>query len=239
MKNSRTSESSSTSEAPKFFSGPAEEQLDLVADHGGVRRARHDRVRVVVTGQGKRRDDDGVINPNFDSSVTCRKVRTEPTPRSRDASSRRWSIRSRRREQRDDEERQVAVGEERHHDGERVAESQETGATPKIPSLVHVAVVLQQVDPGEHAGDVVDPPRREDQRQDQTAPLPGQPSGVVRHGVSDADADHQRPERVDRGADPRPGRCRRSVEITWLKVANCQSSGFHAGIGSPKMLMLR
>ncbi len=27
-------------------------------------------------------------------------------------------------------------------------------------------------------------------------------------------------------------------ETTCLNVANCQSSGFHAGIGSPKMLML-
>ena len=34
-----------------------------------------------------------VINPSFDNGkVTCKNVRTEPTPRSRDASSRRWSI---------------------------------------------------------------------------------------------------------------------------------------------------
>ncbi len=55
-------------------------------------------------------------------------------------------------------------------------------------------VVAQQVDPGEHPHEIVDPERGQDQNQKQTFALAGFAGNEVGHRVADDHADHARPK---------------------------------------------
>ncbi len=66
--------------------------------------------------------------------------------------------------------------------------------------LVHVAVGLQQVHPGQHAHHVADPERRDQQHQEQPLAAPGEPG----HEVGGRVADHQAQQRADGHVDDRP-----------------------------------
>ena len=110
-------------------------------------------------------------------------------------------------------------------------DSQSTGLGDYVHASrrpVHVPVGLQQVDPGQHPGQVVDPPRREDQRQQQAAA----PAGVPGHVVGDRVADRRctSPARRPRSTKVRTKTGRRSpVTERCSTLAECRRTATAAG----------
>ena len=101
-----------------------------------------------------------------------------------------------------DQVRDVAVDQAEDH-GEGVsAEPVDRGGddADRGQRLVHVAVGLQQVDPGQHAHHVADPERRDQQDEEQDLAPPGEPG----HEVGRRVGDQQREQRRHRDVPDRP-----------------------------------
>ncbi len=104
-------------------------------------------------------------------------------------------------EQRQDHEGHVPV-DQAHDQRERLACEPWVGLVQhadRLQRLVHVAVVLQQGDPGQHPQHVGDPERREERDEEQSLVPPAVPGEEVGDGVADQQAEHRRdPHEHDR-----------------------------------------
>ena len=115
------------------------------------------------------------------------------------------------RVERQDEERDVAV-DERDHDGRRLP-VEPAAVLRQQPELLEQrldaevvqeprapAVGREQVDPRQHAHQVVDPERQDEQQQHERAPAAGVARRVVRDGVADQQRERHRERDVRHGA---------------------------------------
>ncbi len=175
----------------------ADVEVDLVADEARLRRAR-EQVRRVVVAEHRQRDDHDAREDRRhrerqrDHAEGLERARAEVARRLEQApvDSVEEGV------ERQDHERHVAVDEPEDHGRGAAVEPVARRVEDPDPEehVVHPAVVLEQVDPGEHAHEVADEERR-DQADEQEA-LPA--AAVARDVVRDRVGDEERERRRDR-----------------------------------------
>ena len=181
----------------------ADVEVDLVPDHARLRRAREE-IRRVVVAEHRERDDRAAREHGRDRERE--RHQPERLVRARAQVTRRFEQAPvdtvEERVEREDHERHVPVDEAEDHRRRSSVEPRPRLADDADPEqhAVHPAVVLEEVDPGEHPHQVADEERRDQAQQEESLPAAAVAGDEVRDRVGDDERERSRDEHVDERA---------------------------------------